>query len=444
MKKLFAMILLMVMLSPAYSGDEALRLTIYNRGIMQVAQVQKFELKKGENWIIFDDISPKIISETMSLTPAGKKMSVTTGEYLSDIANLDKIWNKFVGQTLPPTVFGEDTISGKVLHYDEDYLYIRMADGGLKLVDPNDLQGMLFTDPPEGLIFKPYAQFQVANGGSAGKSSFELNYLTSGVQWGAYYNAVYVDGKLRLSGDFIVENELNIGFDGAELALVAGEAHMAYDRIDLPRNADMLTEPAAGVDSEPLLAYYIYPIAARVDLPAAGTKVIPLMENKSFNAEERYIMKEGFGLRNLDLVVAFTPPKTPLPEGEISVYRKVKGGKAVFIGEDKMYNTPPGREAEITIGKDFNLQGERRRISHKRQNRNVTEDLVRVKLMNGSDQSKQVIVRERVYGVWEITSAAYEGKPVEYTEISSRRIEFKVKVKEGSSANLEYTVRYEY
>jgi len=206
----------------------------------------------------------------------------------------------------------------------------------------------------------------------------------------------------------------------------------------------MLDAEDAGMDSEPLFSYYIYPVTQKVDLPRNTIKHIPFITGKEYSAGEKNLMKEGFGLRNLETVIEFNTGDIPLPEGEIAVYMDDGKKLSRFVGEDKIYETPAGGMVEITTGMNFNLQGDRKRITHNRLNRNATEDVIQVKLTNGSDKAEMTVIRERLFGVWTIESATFDGETVEYKELDSRKIEFKVELKAHSTSVLQYKVRYEY
>jgi hypothetical protein len=155
-------------------------------------------------------------------------------------------------------------------------------------------------------------------------------------------------------------------------------------------------------------------------------------------------MREGFGWRNLETIISFNSANTPLPEGKIAVFKADANGKSNFVGEDQLFDTPPGGKVEIRVGQAFDLQGERKRLSHSRLNRNATEDVIQIRLINSSDKDAKVSIRERVHGVWEISQAKFEGQAVDFNRIDSRKVEFNVVLNKQSTAVLEYTVRYEF
>ena len=445
MKKSLIIISILIFLSPLFAKDDSIRLTVYNRGVAQIALVRQFTLEKGDNWIIIDDISPKIIPETVFLKPlkGSKNIIIQESDFFDEPIELDALWSREIGKMIKLTV-DDSSVWGRLLNFDSKYFYLQTEAGKIRLVDRSDADESHFAELPEGLVSQPTMKFHIRNKGRAQEADFELDYLTAGITWTAYYNVFYGGGKAELSGDFVIDNDLEVGFDGAELSLIAGDPHMADDREKLPRSADMLSAESVKTDGDPLFAYYIYPVTIKVDIPPVGKKRIPLLEAESYPAEERYIMKSGFGLRNLETVIAFTAPETPLPAGKISVYTLDDKEQSRFMGEDRLYDTPPGGEVEIKVGQAFNLQGDRRRVSHLRIDRNQTEDVIRVKLMNGSDRDADIIVRERMYGVWNIDNAAFDGQAVEFEKIDSRRAEFNLTLKKNSTAILEYTVRYEF
>lgn len=446
MRKLILITVLLVYLSPAFASDSNLKLTIYNRSIAQVTQVKQVHLSRGDNWITFTGVPEDIIAETVFLEPAqsNSKIRIKQYDFLNTRLELDLLFRNSIDQELGLTSDGEP-VTGRLINFDEKYLYLEPDSGGVNLVKRADLDDLSFPEIPEGIVSQPTLFVQADNGGKPGEAELELNYLTSGISWSAYYHAVYDNGKVELSGNFIVENDLKMGFDGAELSLVAGEAHLAYDKVKLPRSGDEIMEENPSLnDGEPFFAYYIYPVTMEINLPAKSIKQIPLMDKKTFPAAEKNVMREGFGLRNLDKVVSFTAPDLPLPEGEIAVHQKAKNGEFHFTGEDHLYGTPAGAEVEIKAGYNFDLQGERQRVSHQRHNRNMTEDVIRVKLINGADKSVKAVVRERVFGVWEIVSAEFNGVKTSYRTLDSRKIEFEVDLAKNSTSTLEYKVRYEY
>ena len=446
MRKLLLITVLLVYLIPAIASDSNLKLTIYNRGIAQVTQVKQFHLSRGENWITFAGVPKGIIAETVYLEPAksNSKITVKQFDFLDERLDVDLLFRTSIDQYLDLTI-DDEPVQGRLINFDDKYLYLEPDSGGVNLIKRADLDDLSFPEIPDGIVSQPTLYVQADNGGKPGEAELSLNYLTSGISWSAYYNAVYDNGKIELSGNFVIENELEMGFDGAELSLVAGEAHMAYDKIKLPRSGDEILDgnPALN-DGEPFFAYYIYPVTMKVNLPAKSMKQIPLIDKKTYQAVEKNVMKEGFGLRNLDKIVSFTAPDIPLPEGEIAVHKKDKSGGLHFAGEDHLYGTPAGGEVEVKIGRNFDLQGERRRVSHQRHNRNETEDVIQVKLINGTDKSAKAVVRERVFGVWEIISAEFNGAAVDYKVVDSRKIEFEVDLAKNSTSILEYKVRYEY
>jgi hypothetical protein len=335
-------------------------------------------------------------------------------------------------------------VKGLLLNVDDNNLYIKPDTGGVKIIKKSDLKNSTFAEIPAGCASAPTLDFDIRNEGKAGESDFELSYLTSGLKWSAYYQAKYQTGQVELTGDFVVENTLVKGFDGAELSLIAGEPHLSNDLEILPRNLDMAEAEPKGVDSQPLFAYYHYPIDYKVDIIPNSKKHLPFIKSKSFPAEEKYLMREGYGWRNLESIISFNTDKTPLPEGKIAVFKSVESGKSSFVGEDQLYDTPPGGKVEVRVGQAFDLQGERKRLSHSRMNRNATEDVIQVRLTNSSAKDANIVVRERVFGVWEISQAQFEGQAVDFKRIDSRKVEFNVVLKKQSTAVLEYTVKYEF
>ena len=444
MKKTITVIAMFVMLSPLFAKDDSIRLSIYNRGIVQVSHNRIMELKRGIHNIEFDELLPEIMQETAFLhLSKGVIVNVISSEFFNTPIDIEHLWQRFLGRDIN-IVSDEKPVSGMLINIDKSDLYIQQDDGTIKVVSRSSVEKMDFPVPEKGFSAKPTLRYMINNDGKAGKVPIELNYLSSGISWSAYYTVFYEKGKAKLSGEFMVVNELPMGIDGAELTLVAGDAHMAKDRAKLPRNTDMMDALPSGIDGEPLMSYYRFPIETKVDLARNSTKRIPFLKSEEFDAAEKYVMQSGFGARNLETVISFTNKQKPLPGGKIGVYRTDKDERAYMIGEDSMMNTSPGGEVEIRIGEAFDIQGDRRRVSHMRENSDSTVDVVRVKFTNNSSENANALVREQLFGVWTIESATFDGSPVEYKKIDSRRVEFKVKLTNQTTSVLEYQVRYDF
>jgi len=445
MKKTITVIAMLVLLSPVFAKDEGIRLAIYNRGIVQVSDNKIMELKRGIYNLVFDDLLPEIKPETAFLNLSkGVIVNVLSSEFFDTPVDMDKLWARFLGRQID-VVSDDKPVSGLLINLDKSDLYVQQDDGTIKVVSRSSLEAMDFPVLESGFAPKPTLRYLINNDGKAGKVPIELNYLSSGMSWSAYYTVFYAKGKAMLSGEFMVVNDLPKGFDGVELTLVAGDPHMAKDKEQLPRNMDMAeAKPSTGIDGEPLLAYYRFPLESKVDIPRNATKRIPFISAKEFDAVEKYIMDSGFGTRNLETMIAFNNTDKPLPGGKIGVYRLDKDEQAYLIGEDELLNTSTGAEVEIRIGQAFDLQGDRRRVTHSRENRDSTVDVIRVKLTNSSGEDANVVVRERLFGVWSIESATFNGSQVEYKQIDSRRVEFNVKLNKQTTSNLEYKVRYDF
>jgi|GEM_PF-1806863 len=446
MKKLLFIVLFISAVAAASAGESETKVTVYSRGVAQVSQIVRYDLAKGENVITFAGLPEKILPESILLKPVKNdgKINIRQMDFLKEKLDLDRLYRECLNQVMNLTV-KDSVVTGRLLNFDDSYLFLEADTGGIILVKRSQLEDLTFTRIPEEVVVSPSLRCLIDNGGKKGDADFALDYLTNGISWSAYYQAVYGEGKLSLQGSFILENNLDVGYDGVELALIAGDAHMAYDKEKLPRSGDeVLAGKPSLNEGEPFFAYYRYPVTMKTDIPPHSLKHLPLMESKSFPAKEKYMMKEGFGLRNLETVVVFSAPDTPLPEGEISVSLLDAKGKTIFAGEDHLYPAPAGSEIEIKVGENFNLQGERRRISHQRMNRDATEDEIQVKLINGSDKDAVVVVRERVFGVWEIVSAEFNGKAVNWKTIDAQKVEFEVLLPNDSTSVLVYKVKYEY
>jgi hypothetical protein len=430
-------------------------LTIYNRDLGQVRDVRRISLESGTQPVTLPGISPKVDPGTIHIRTLENPdmFQVQRVEYRDDLVDLDRIWERMTGHNVR-FFRGDSLITGTLLRASKDHLILRVStEAGSQIqVFPRDgIKRADFDKLPGDLVTEPTLLVWFENQRSDPNHPVELSYLTEGLTWDASYEAVISpegsDG-LTLDGSFAVKNDLPIGFPDARVDLVAGNVHRSGD----PRQLEVVEAEETEVPEitpREFFEYHRYSIDGTVDLSSRSTVLVPFVENVTVRSEKAYVFEgQTRGTRvKTELVFPNRKPDgpgIPLPIGKVRIYRNDEAGQLHFLGEDQLKDIPVGEEVRINIGDAFDLKGKRERILHQRLARNRTRDRIRITLINSKSTDVVIQVRERMYGVWEITSAQADGVDMPYKQEDSDRISFEVPVKAGGQAILEYEVEYGY
>ena len=131
----------------------------------------------------------------------------------------------------------------------------------------------------------------------------------------------------------------------------------------------------------------------------------------------------------------------PLPKGKVKVYRRDTDGRNEFIGEDALDHTAKDEAVRLYTGNAFDVVGERKQISFKRDDRSDhwADETFEITLRNHKKEEIEVRVVEHLYRWlnWEIT-----GSTMEYAKTDARSLEFRPKIPADGQVIINYTVHY--
>ena len=126
----------------------------------------------------------------------------------------------------------------------------------------------------------------------------------------------------------------------------------------------------------------------------------------------------------------------PLPAGIFRIFQK-DGRSLEFIGEDRIDHTPRNEEVKITLGKAFDLVGERKMIERKKVSDRSERQTIEIELRNNKQaEDVTIIVEEALYHpYWKIEAAT-----APYQKRQAHLVEFRVDVKAGERTTLRYSI----
>jgi hypothetical protein len=429
-------------------------LTVYQRNMALVRDVRVVDLKKGENLLRFDQIAPGIYEPTLRISTLGNVDDLKTIEqgYENDLVDRDRIWKKYLGK---PFQFTKDDSlhKGTLLNFDDSRIYFEPEGkkGAVSIIDRSGLKDMTFDALPEGLVTRPEVIWQVKSGKEYKGLKIEISYLTDGITWLADYTALLQkDNQVRLSGNLTLTNKLEMDFPDAELDLIAGDVHRAYDQKTLGGEDNF--EEAAAIPKETatrFFEYRRYQVPEKVDFHANQTKGIPLIGPVDVTCSKGFFYDGSTGdekvwIRLLMDNTAASGLGMALPDGDLLLYQNDKDGSAYFLGEDHLKASTSGDKIELVIGQAMDIRVDRKRVSHERISRNRTKDTIEITFSSSRESVTTLTVRERLYGFWEITDSQWQDAPVKFRPLDTNKVEFDLNLPAGKSQTLRYVVEYGY
>jgi hypothetical protein len=270
--------------------------------------------------------------------------------YLYDLVNKEKIYEKYLGKDITIIDTEGNTLRGALLSYSGDELIIQ-NDTGVHIVKGEQVS---LPELPEGLITKPTLKW-LLDAEKAGTHDMQLSYMTSGLNWEAYYVAVVNndDTELDLMSWVTLTNNSGASYKNARLKLIAGEVHRVQPQ-PVPTYAEEERGAAKAPEQfqeEPFFEYHMYTLDRKTDILDNQQKQVTLFEVQNIAVKKEYVFDPGYAYGyqqntgTLKVMLVFENSEDnnmgmPLPAGIIRVYKKDSEGQLQFIGEDSIDHTP--------------------------------------------------------------------------------------------------------
>jgi hypothetical protein len=428
-------------------------------GYAVVHERRAFDLKGGSQDLAIDGLPSALDSEALSLRFPGKGTRVVSQRLLlgqgfdGAVAGLVGHEVTVIGTTGQPIATGTLVRGG-------DTLVVRDAGGQASLVkNYAALRASGATDFARGSTL----QVRV-DGGSAGATTAQLDYPTSGLGWRGAYVATIAPGascKMSFDASASIANRSGRDWKDVSLKLVAGEANRAkappQPKMFMARGVVAMAAPAPAADMQQatLGDLRTYTLPKAVDLPDGSVTLTPLYDSRTIDCEREAVydtnMRYYGNQPRLERDIGM-PPSTPivsnvrfkasdaLPAGYVRVLTVDRDGNAELLGEGRLDDTPKNKDATISLGNAFDLTATREQTSFSADPAaRRMDDGTRLVLSNASDTVRTVTVREHPsrWRVWTVASSS-----VKPTKTTPEVLEFKVDVPANGSVNLDYVVRY--
>jgi hypothetical protein len=360
-------------------AQRSLSVTVYNSDLALVEDVRTINIASGRQRLEFKDVSPRIRSETVTLSAPGVGIVEQNFDY--DLLSPETLMEKAVGQTVKivrtnPGNGQQVTETATVLAVN-DGVVLQIGDRIEVLRDDGIPTRVIFDRVPPNLRARPTLSVTV-DSAKAGVRDARLSYLTNGLSWKADYVALFDEkaGKLDLQGWVTLTNTSGATFDDAELQLVAGNINLVrsqqeywqreqYARQTRGRTVQPGMEAGEGGGARSAADYYLYPMPEKTTIAQNQTKQIGFLDSKGVAAKKAYQYRAwGFQSEadptSADVVLKFANSTTgglgaQLPSGILRVYMRDAAGEPKFIGESSIPHTPRGSDLAVKTGEAFDV-----------------------------------------------------------------------------------------
>ena len=359
---------------PANSND--LKITIYNDNRGFVSEKREAYITKGKQKLIYEGIPTSVI--TQSVIPTFTKINTTlySQNFAYDLISLNSMLEK--------------SIDKKVYYYANNSDDKAIKKGVLLAVNPiliktkkqeiitlESSNQIIFTRIPKDMITKPSLIWNIKSA-DAGKLAIDLKYLTTGIRWQSDYVLNLSDDKFNLKGWITINNNSGASYKNADISVITGEVNKVQSTRNYKfKNAALMESSGHNKTSqESFSGYHLYKIPFREDINNKEQKQIVFLENSNIKYTQYGVVTNNYFANyskqklQFNNIIEFKNSKNnnmglPLPAGTIRMYKKSSNGQSHFIGETSLKNTPKNETIKLTIGKLFDVVGDKKIIEYK-------------------------------------------------------------------------------
>jgi hypothetical protein len=330
----------------------------------------------------------------------------------------------------------------------------------------------------------------------SGRVPIEINYLTSGLSWRAFYLGT-LDAKettMRLKGYVRVTNQSGEDYAQAQVRLIVGKVHILdqiaalaqrqypygrpgaqpprllgrgrveedkmYKMADAMRPM-MEAEQAAvrkpkEIVKEGLSEYFLYTIEGTETIPNGWSKRLPSFDVKDIDVVNLYKYEEERYGRSVMRFLSFKNDEahqlgeTPIPGGMIKVFRQVDAaGHLSYEGQSRFKYIPVGEDVELNLGEVKNVVVEATLMEQRTENysfdrwRNIDgwEEVraYELEVKNTRDVPVKIEIQRNMNTTyWDIRNEGLRG---DYEKVDKDTVKYTVTLKPQEDTVFRYVLR---
>ncbi len=439
-------LLFTALLAASSIAQQKVAITIYNENLALVHETRSVEIPRGVNPVNFADVAAQIdpTSVQIKVVNSPASMQILEQNYEYDLVNSSKIFEKYLEKEVKLVVKNGNEVTGKLLNAGSKDVVLQEEDGNLQIINAQEILSCDFPKLPDGLIARPTLVWEVNNTGATNRE-IEVSYLTRGISWHAEYVGVLDenDANMNLTGWVSIDNKSGATYKEAKLKVVAGDVNLVQKQIRRTRvQAEMQLARAAdaGFQEKEFFEYHLYTLQRPATVRDNQVKQITFIPESKPAVTKRYVYEGQRDPRNASVLVEFKNEKSnglgmALPAGKVRVYKADSDESLLFLGEDQIKHTPKDEEIRLTIGKAFDIIGEREILTERRLGKRAREQDIQITLRNHKNEAIKVTVVERSYGEWDVRNSS---TPVK--KKTAQVAEWEINVPADGEAKLTFTI----
>ncbi len=445
-----------VLLSPRciFAQDREQAITVYSNGLGLVRDMRTIELPRGQSTVTIAQVAAEVDPTSVriqSLT-APEELSILEQRYTYDMVSGNLILSRYLNRDIQLITGDSDIpVTGRLLHADTDQVTLQLGDGRVEIIRRAVIQRISLPSLPEDLVTTPTLTWLLDNDRKAGMHRLELSYLTNGLTWHAEYTALMneTNTEMILSGWATVDNQSGATYENTAITLVAGDPNrVSSPQPVMAKRSRMVMEMADAApqfNEQALFEYHTYTLERRATIGDRASVQLTLFEDTAGQISKQYVYDGMMAPQGVQTRVRFENKENmgfgkPIPRGTIRLYHKDAQGKSQFVGEDRVKDLARDETVYLTIGRAFDIAGERIPINNRALSKRSREEQYRIVLNNHTDEGVSIRVVEHLnQQTWSISESS-----IPFEKLNANTIEFDVPVPSDGEAEVTYTIVYRW
>ncbi|MCB5253237.1 MAG: DUF4139 domain-containing protein [Candidatus Cloacimonadaceae bacterium] len=403
LRHLIAAALLLLFVLPLLAEDW---ITIYNDDLSLVRSRFTLELKQGRQNYNFDDITSRIMPNSVIVKGSGIRVAEQNYEY--DLAGKHQIMAKYLDKEVMAVMKDQSRLQGTLKFFDGSNLgIIENGTQRLLVIADSEVQWIQLASLPTNFYTKPTLAWNLIAARS-GKHSITMTYLSGGFSWDVAYNAVWNGTRLDLNSWVTINNRSGKAFEDVNLKLIAGDINQIRNQYLRAGRGyedgimmESMADKAPSFEEKAFHDFKMYTLDQKVSFANNQTKQLELYPPQAVMAQSVYEFRT-FG-RGVQSLIKFVNTEDqglgkPLPKGVIKVYKADDDGNLEFIGEDRINHTSRNEEVSITTGTTFDLVASSSVRNQKTISQRASQREIHVHVKNNSSERKSINVLHQLSG----------------------------------------------
>ncbi len=361
-------------------------------------------LPQGESNVAFTDVPTAILPDSVRLRSLDnpRAMTILEQNYQYDLASTGAILQKYVDKPIKVTFKDGSVVEGDLLSFDSplmpaEYLaaqaplpynkiirsnpgvpgtlVIRPKGEGPRNISRADVQDIAFPALPHGLLTRPTLLWKLSNTIAQAKQSFEVAYMTRGIDWRADYVLKLrpgpADGKQTDTADLVgyatVTNNAGVTFANAQLKLLAGDVNLvpemntklrfaaAQEKLDRKSNQDK-----GGFEEKSFFEYHLYTLGRPTTIQSAETKQIEMLSATGVKMKRLYFYDRNQNATAARVVSELKNDQAsglgqPLPKGLVRLFAPGAEGQDEYASQQNIDHTAKDDTIRLPWGYAFDI-----------------------------------------------------------------------------------------